>query len=62
LLSHRAYVSSDDAPAVVVVVESGAGIMQPYGERRGGGCALRCAEKPGDAGALVDEHGQVFFD
>lgn len=50
-----------DTPAMVVVVNPGAGIPQPRSERRAGERALQRAKKLGDTGASLDEHGQVFF-
>jgi hypothetical protein len=55
-------VGSHDTPAVVVVVDPGAGVTQPCSEWRASDRALQRAKKPGDTGAPLDEHGQVFFD
>ena len=58
--SRRAGVGGHNTPAVVVV-DPGADVTQPCSEWRASDRALQSAKKPGDTGAPLDEHGQVFF-
>ena len=52
----------DNAPAVMVVVDPGMGVAQSCREGHTGDGALHRAQEPGDTGASLDEHGEIFFD
>jgi hypothetical protein len=54
-------VGGHDTPAVVLVVNPGAGVPQPHSKWRASERALQRAKEPRNTSAPLDEHGQIFF-